>query len=269
LAETAQATTDRCSCCASGQCAGGWHLVETKSFRVWCPAGWGDPARIAQQCESLRGELHAKWLSGTHDGHWSPRCEVVVHATAAGYARAVGRGGQRTAGSSAVTVKAGKVLARRLDLRADRGDPMAAAPHELTHIVLADRFADRPLPRWADEGMATLADSPAKRAEHRRDLARALNGRGGMRVAELLSMENYPHTTDWATFYGQSVSLVEFLLERGEPDKLLRLVEFAQQVGYDAALSEVYGIAGTSALERQWRAHVTTSRPASGTLAAD
>ena len=35
-------------------------------------------------------------------------------------------------------------------------------PHETTHLVLGDLFADAPLPRWADEGMAVLAEPPAR-----------------------------------------------------------------------------------------------------------
>jgi Peptidase MA superfamily len=257
-----------CARCAQAQSAG-WYFAESGSFRVWCRSGCRDVGKFAQQCERLRSELQSKWLGHDVPGDWSPKCDVVVHASAASYLQAVGPGAERTAGSSLVKVEAGRVISRRLDLRADRGDALSAAPHELTHIVLADRFADRPLPRWADEGMATLADSPSKRGEHRRDLLAAVARRTELRLADLLSMEGYPKPASWATFYGQSASLVEFLLERGEPEELVRCVGRAQDVGYDAALREVYGIAGVAALERQWRAHATRPPIEPATLVRD
>lgn len=257
-----------CAFCAQGQ-SGGWHFAESGSFRVWCRSNCGDAGAVAKQCECLRSELQAKWIGKDLPGDWTPKCDVVVHASGRDYVRAVGQGLERTAGSSLVTVKAGRVVSRRLDLRADRGDALSAAPHELTHIVLADRFVDRPLPRWADEGMATLADSTSKRGEHRRDLLAAINRRSELRVAELLSMDGYPSGATWATFYGQSASLVEFLLERGEPEALVQFVSRAHLGGYDAALREVYGIAGVAALERQWKASVRQPRIEPATLVRD
>jgi len=257
-----------CACCAQGQ-SGGWHFAESDNFRVWCQSNCGAADSIAKQCECARSDLQKKWFGKDLPADWTPKCDVVVHGSAEEYVRAVGQGSERTAGSSLVTVKAGRVVSRRLDLRADRGDALSAVPHELTHVVLADRFIDRPLPRWADEGMATLADSATKRGEHRRDLLAAVDRRSDLRVAELLSMDGYPSGATWATFYGQSASLVEFLLERGEPEALVRFVSQAHLGGYDAALREVYGIAGVAALEKQWKASVRQPQIEPATLVRD
>ena len=59
---------------------------------------------------------------------------------------------------------------------------MTALPHELTHLILADRFSPRQVPRWSDEGMAVLADPAEKQRLHLRDLRQAL---ADARVPEL------------------------------------------------------------------------------------
>ena len=47
----------------------------------------------------------------------------------------------------------------RTNLRADHPQVLTAIlPHEVTHVVLADLFTTQQIPRWADEGMAVLAE---------------------------------------------------------------------------------------------------------------
>lgn len=76
---------------------------------------------------------------------------------------AVGPGSEHTVGSSLVTVDKAKIASRRIDLLGDQTEFLTAAlPHELTHVILRDRLMSTPPPRWADEGMAVLADTEAK-----------------------------------------------------------------------------------------------------------
>src|SRR6185369_15416037 len=102
--------------------------------------------------ESLRTELKSKWLPGSCSEGWKPKCEIVLHSKRPSYTAAVGRGSERTVGSSAVTVDKGRIVGRRIDLVAEDVDYFTAAlPHELTHVVLRDRFVSAAMPRWADE----------------------------------------------------------------------------------------------------------------------
>lgn len=55
-------------------------------------------------------------------------------------------------------------------------------------------------------------------------------------------------------FYGQSVSLVAFLVDSKTPVDFTRFVTVALEHGEEAALQEVYGIAGAEQLERHWLA---------------
>ena len=123
---------------------------------------------------------------------WEPKCYIVLHPTAESYLREVGEG-QMTAGSSLIEFAGNRLVTRRVDLRADHPDGyLGALAHELTHVVVADRFVERQIPRWADEGMAVLADTQGKQDLHHADLGVARANRTTFRLVELMQLENYP-----------------------------------------------------------------------------
>ena len=151
----------------------------------------------------------------------------------------------------------GRVLSRRIDLRLDRPDPLGRVlPHELTHVVLADVISRENLPRWADEGMAMLADPEDKRDAHHRDFISALHRGAALRLPALLTMDGYPPLQQTAVFYGQSLSLVEFLIKRKGPLALQQFLLRTAKEGYQRALHETYGIRDAHELERLWLAEV-------------
>lgn len=63
-----------------------------------------------------------------------------------------------------------------------------------------------------------------------------------------------------AAFYVQSVTLAGLLLERGNPQQLLRFVEAGQRDGHDKALRDVYGITSWSLLESEWQTYAGSQR---------
>ena len=69
-----------------------------------------------------------------------------------------------------------------------------ALSHELTHVVLADRFAGRQPPRWFDEGIATLADSTEKRALHHRDCCAAVRSGTFLRLVDVFRFDGFSTT---------------------------------------------------------------------------
>ena len=57
----------------------------------------------------------------------------------------------------------GKVWRRQIIVRGDKpAEIKRVLGHELTHVILADRFPTKQIPRWADEGIAVLSE-PASR----------------------------------------------------------------------------------------------------------
>jgi hypothetical protein len=211
----------------------------------------------------LRNALYAKWLGEDAAKDWNPKCQIVLHSSKQSYVSAVGRGGERTVGSSLVKTDKGHVKSRRIDLLGAGTNFLSAAlPHELTHVVLKDRFTSTVVPRWADEGMAILADSEAKQGRHQRDLQQALAQRTTFHAVELLTMDEYPSSSRFGTFYGQSASLTGFLVSRKNPELFVQFLDRAREAGYDTALQECYDIAGVGELDRQWRKRGHSVQPA-------
>ena len=171
---------------------GPWCVVESANFRVCGITSREQIKGLLDTCEATRGKLSAQWLGGGKTAAWEPKCYIVLHPTANSYLREVGEG-QMTAGSSLIEFAANRLVTRRVDLRADHPDGyLGGLAHELTHVVVADRFIERQIPRWADEGMAVLADTQGKQALHHADLSQARANRTAFRLVELMQLENYP-----------------------------------------------------------------------------
>ena len=242
-----------CECC---QC----YVAETPNFRVHCCTSPERLRELAESCERLKARTQTMWL-GESSTSWQPRCEVVVHATVGTYCRTLGPGSERTSGCSTVRLDKGRVAERRIDLRSDaEGWLSETLPHELTHVVLADRFTERRIPAWADEGIAMLAESPDKLQRRLNELRGVVAAGRTLGLRQLVSLENGPTSEARAAFYGQSVTLAGVLLERGTPQQLIQFVEAGQRDGHDKALLDVYGVESWSALESEWRSFAASQR---------
>ncbi len=247
---------------AAAAAVSSWHVLETENFRVLVYGTRRVAASAGEACETLRTALYAKWTGETSPGVWSPKCDVVLHPNDASYLKEVGPGAASTVASSLVDQHKGRTRSRRIDVRSFNSDwETAALPHEMTHVVLADRFAGRTLPRWIDEGVAILADPVEKRRLHKQEMRGAIANRSAFRVVELLTLDDYPAANRWGTFYGQSVSVVEYLVTQKSPAEFLEFVQLAMDNGYEASLRKVYGISGIAELERDWNAAALRPEP--------
>jgi hypothetical protein len=232
---------------------GQWLSIETPSFRIWTRLDREQAVALARRCEKVRDELRMKWLPETASDSWMPKTELVVHPTATDYARALGQPGGGSSGTTAVTVEGDRVVRRRVDLRADAAEwSSSSLPHELTHLVLADHFAGRQLPRWADEGIAVLSESGSKQDERRRSAANTSSLGKLLPLSDLLTLRDYPAPEKRSAFYCQSASLVEFMVARAGAERFLQFIEKAMEVDYDAALKDVYQIDGVRGLQSEW-----------------
>lgn len=227
-------------------------FAESPNFQIHSHPGCCDARQIAPVCEVWRDHLRRKWLSTSDEQSWTPRCVVVVHARRESYLAAVGRGGERSFGSSWIDTSGGGVSGRRVDLLVNERGQITALGHELTHVVIADAFGGKQPPPWANEGVALLADSPDKQARHEQDAARAIRSQTAFRCLELMTIDQYPSPDRIPAFYGQSASLVKVLCQRGEPRQLVTFLKQAEEVGYERALAQTYAIAGGAELQRLW-----------------
>lgn len=231
---------------------------EANNFVIRTYGNGPSSGEVRARCERLRTELQRSWLGAEAGTAWWPRCEIVLHATRAGYLQAVGRGGGSTSGSSLVRLENSRIVQRRIDLLVDQQGGLPALAHELTHVVLADRFGGQP-PRWIDEGVATAADSLEKQTLHYRDCQHALRSGTALRIVEVLTLEQFTSAEQVPAFYGQSLSLVHFLAAQDEPGRIIDFAEKAGEHGYDQALKDCYGIDGIADLELKWRNFATTA----------
>jgi len=240
--------------------AGSQHLAESPNFRVHCYPGCCDARKMAQVCETWRQHLYQQWEGQSDYRRWNSRCLIVIHRDRNTYRAAVGSGGQTSFGSTWITSAADRDKERRIDLLTDARGRITALGHELSHVVLAD-VMDGKLPLWANEGIALLADASDKQARHENDLNHALRFQAAFRCSELIALDGYPSADRIPAFYGQSASLVKMLCRRGKPCEFLQFLKASDDMGYERALAQTYGIASMGELERLWQDFVARPQP--------
>lgn len=232
---------------------GGWTVIETSNFRCRCQLPEADARRLAECCEAWRGRLRKMWITDPDVSNWVPKCEVCVYPDKAAYNAALKRPGDSSVGSTMMNFDQGRTVLRRIDVRADASDwSNAALPHELTHVVLGERFGGHALPRWADEGIAMLSESQEKHRERLVNLRENLSRNQTIRLDQLVAVNRLPapHLRD--AFYGQSVALTSLLVGLSTPARFADFIEQSQRQGIDRALTEQYKIDGVTGLQRQW-----------------
>ncbi len=241
---------------------GGWHLAETTHFRIFHkqPREFAD--RLARVAERTRVEVSRKWFS-TDGEAWTPKCEVVVHATAEEYRRQTGVQQIDSPGHSRIELdpSAGRVVKRRIEVHCTNADALVThvLPHETAHVVLASQFGGQRLPRWADEGMAVLTEPPQRVERFRREVARCQRDRELFEVRELMQLEDYPRAQKINAFYAQSVSLVEYLARLRGPRVFAQFLRDGLRQGYEPALRAHYQIQGFAELQTRWGQDATAS----------
>jgi hypothetical protein len=225
--------------------------VETPSFRVRFTGNRQTAEAVAKVAEVLRKEISERW-SGPPAGGWEPKCEIVIHPTAEAFARATARPAGTT-GTTSVRLSGGRATERRIDLRADDAAVTSnALPRELTHVILADLFPDRPPPKWAEEGMAVLAGTSEEAARYKQTLRRCARDGEWIGLAQLMELKDFPGEKITG-FYCESVSLTEYLVRlRGERGFTLFLRD-CDRYGVQSALRRQYSIESPAALEAAWK----------------
>jgi hypothetical protein len=242
-----------------GQPIGSWRVWETPNFRI-LHNDLELARQVARVAESVREEQGRRWRSPLTADRWTPRCDIYLYPSAALFHQMTGQP-EDSPGFSTMGLSDGRVVARRVNLRVDHPNLVAAIlPHEVTHVVLADLFTDIQIPRWADEGMAVLSEPSSEQELRAADLTQPLAEGRLFRLADLMKMD-YPDGRFWSLYYAQSVSLTRYLVELGTPEQFVEFVRASQRGNLDDELKRVYGIAGLADLQDRWLSHVR-KRPA-------
>jgi hypothetical protein len=213
---------------------------------------------VLQIAEHTRHAVALKWLGQGNLPIWNPKCDIYLHANVQSYSRTTGVGTD-SPGHSTIGAEAGdasRVLSRVIHLHVDDTNMLAAIlPHETTHATLAGHYGSKPLPRWADEGLAILSE-PADRVQRHLDAAPEMlrDGRS-LTTGELLQLEQYPGASNVGAFYSESVAVVSYLTDLRGPQAFTAFLCTAQRDGYEAALKKHYALNGFADLDRHWRQH--------------
>jgi hypothetical protein len=217
----------------------GWKNVETASFRIWYHGDRAVASELGRIAEMQREAIFTRW-SGLPGGPWEPRCDIYLHVNGSALATATGLNPSAT-GHALVSLDAGRVTVRRIDLRSDDVTAAEVAlPRELTHILLADLFPNRPPPRWAVEGMAVLATPQAELDRYLRTASRVRQGGESLTVADLLQLNDPP--SDRVTGYVVgSTALVEFLVRWKGEKAFTTFLRDSQRYGLEQAMKRQYG----------------------------
>jgi hypothetical protein len=218
--------------------------IRTEHFVITAPTE-GVARQVGEAAEHQRKALANAWL-GKELQPWPELCPIRVRfeSTVAGHAAAFTFAPDNHA-----------VLQQRMELQGPLGRVLAdALPHEMTHVVLA-HWARRPLPRWADEGAAVLAESGASRARHDQALARLLSEGKAMPLRRLLELRDFPgDPADVARLYAQGYSLTDFLVQLGGRQTFLTFLDRGMRDGWDSALRQCNCYRDVEDLEADWLA---------------
>lgn len=235
----------------TGPYQGNWYLAETKNFRVWHHLSQADATQVAKASEACRVEAGMKWF-GSVGNDWTPICEIYLHSTAQEYSKSTGAP-TASPGHTTLKTEGVRVLSRRIDLHTDDANMMTGVlPHETTHVVLAGRLGEQPVPRWADEGMSVLSEPKNRIQKHLDNLPKHARENTLFHVSRLMQMSDYPEPKLVGPFYAQSVSLVDYLTRLKGPQAFSEFMKDGLKNGYESALSRHYAIQSYNDLNQSW-----------------
>jgi hypothetical protein len=221
----------------------------TANFIVSAPT-----AEIAEKCgktaEFYREAIAMEWL-GKKMPRWYKPCTLTVKVGQ------IGAGGATT-----FAFDRGEVFGWRMNVQGSLERILdSVIPHEVSHTVFACHFR-RPLPRWADEGAATLIEHESERRRQALLLKQVWNSPRRIPLRKLLAIKEYP--TDMQnvlTLYAEGYSLADFLVQAGGKTRYLQFLDTAHEHGWDRAIAEHYSLKDVEDLENRWNDWVLAGSP--------
>src|SRR5262245_1623380 len=237
-----------------GQAPGtGWATAETANFRIFHNQTAEYAERLAKIAETTRATVQRQWF-GKVSEDWNPRCDIYLYATTDAYSQAA-KVRPDSPGNTTYVRKGSTVVSRRIDLHVDDPNVLSnVLPHETTHAVLVGRFGPFDLPRWADEGLATLAEPSDSVARWLRNAQQYRQSGQTFSAQQLLQLPDWPEDRLLIAFYAQSVSLVDYLCKQKGRDVFVRFLSDSLRSGDVAALKKHYGFQSYQDLDLHWRA---------------
>lgn len=209
--------------------------------------------QVARTAEYFRKVLAKEW-TGSELPKWAAPCPIQVTIGTMG-----------ASGATTFTFENGQVHSWDMRVRGSLERVLdSVVPHEVCHTIFASKFR-RPLPRWADEGAATLVEHPSERLRQVDLLNRVFSKRKQMPLQTLFGIREYPsNPEDLYTLYAEGYSLAEFLVQRTGAEGKRVYLDFlgdALSSGWDTAIEKHYGFTSVEELEQNWGQWVIAGSP--------
>lgn len=226
--------------------------VNTRNFVVHAPT-----QEIAEQvgrtAEHYRRELAIAWL-GKELPAWYRPCPIKVKVGQ------IGAGGATT-----FTFERGEVFGWNMTVQGSLERILdSVVPHEVSHTIFASHFR-RPLPRWADEGAATLVEHESERLRQTRLLNQVIRTTRRIPLQRLLEITEYPDDMQQVlTLYAEGYSLADFLVQqKGDEGRAtyLAFLHEAHEHNWAHAFRKYYGFQNLNDVEQQWTSWVLAGSP--------
>ena len=197
---------------------------------------------VGEAAEIYRRELAIEWTGKPLPGNWKHACPITVKV-----------GNMGAGGATTFNFQAGEVYGWKMEIQGCEQRILdSVLPHEINHTIFASHFR-RPLPRWADEGAASLIEHDSERNRLREIHSRVMGTNRRIPLRTLLDIKQYPpDKQDVLTLYAEGHSLADFLIQQGSKPQYLKLMEVAYDRGWEPALAQLYGYSSVELLEKEW-----------------
>ena len=230
-------------------------ITEAATFQTVNFAVTADNPEVAEKvgkaAEVYRQQLAIFWL-GKPLPNWSRPCKISVREGA------LGAGGQTT-----FQFTRGEVLNWRMSVQGSLERILdSVLPHEVNHTIFACHFR-RPLPRWADEGAATLFEHRSEQLKQLALLNEVIRNQHELiSLRDLLAMKEYPRgQRPMLTLYAQGYALADFLVQQKGRHAYLKFIADGERGNWEDAIRTNFDHDGIESLEKNWRGWVLAGMP--------
>ncbi|MFN6107819.1 MAG: hypothetical protein ACK5EA_25640 [Planctomycetaceae bacterium] len=203
--------------------------------------------KVGEAAERFRKQISVEWL-GKELPRWSARCPIRVRVGQ------IGAGGATTFNFHPVPNRPSEVCDWNMEVQGTLERILdSVIPHEVSHTIFACHFR-RPLPRWADEGAATLVEIESERRIQTLTVNETINTRRRIPLRQLLAMKEYPSDQGaLRVLYAQGYSLAQLLVQEGGKQRYLAFLEDAHRTNWDQAIARHYPHKNVEGLEQYWQ----------------
>ena len=186
---------------------------QTPNFTVTAPTPEA-AKKVGDAAEIYRRDLAMFWLKQPLP-NWSRPCKLRVRP-----------GSMGAGGETKFQFTGGEVLNWNMYVQGPMNRILdSVLPHEVNHTIFACHFR-RPLPRWADEGAATLFEHRSEQVKQVGLLNEVIKSeREFISLNDLLTMKEYPKGyRPMLIMYAEGYALADFLVQQGGREKYLKFM---------------------------------------------